>query len=34
VADTDRGIRMRERIAELTALLEAYREGNLPERRV
>lgn len=34
VADTDRGIRMRERIAELTALLEAYREGDLPERRV
>ncbi len=33
VADTDRGGRMRERIADLTHLLEAYREGDLPERR-
>ena len=33
VADTDRGARMRKRIAALTELLEAYREGDLPERR-
>ena len=33
VADTDRGARIRGRIADLTALLTAYREGDLPERR-
>lgn len=33
VADTDSGVRIRERIADLTALLEAYREGDIAETR-
>ena len=32
VSDTDTGERIREQIADLTALLEAYRTGDLPER--
>ena len=32
VADTDTGAHIREQIDELTALLDAYRSGELPER--
>ena len=34
VADTDRGARIQARVDDLTQLLEAYREGVLPERAV
>ena len=33
VEDTDRGAEIREKIKELEALLEAYRSGQIKERR-